>query len=179
MKNNDLLQIMGCERYALRLIKSGLRVSLVANETGLSKRVIRAMYNAVHHRKPSSGMMGTTGNLIRTHSGVVEASILIETYTSICDNEYTMDIEKLISAYAIMNRVSSEIGIEKKNIDDINKAWVIVTDYLIGNIKLERCTLTGLHYGTWQDTKLNHKNSWVIVLGKAQKEQLHNSRTLQ
>jgi hypothetical protein len=129
---------------AVELLKRKTRVSIVHQETGVSRSKLRILHRELHGHGASSGQIPAIGGATietrvhQVHAGVFAA--LYETYAG-PDLSRQLDIRAAIAAhdfYGVLLAPEPRL--------DFNAAWVIARDLRVGTSELRSCTACELRY---------------------------------
>jgi hypothetical protein len=122
---------------AIELLSLDARISIVAEQTGLSPEILRKLFLEMHHRSSSRGSLRTSpGFIFKSFRLLKEATL----YAFFFRSENSTDFcRRAINAY---RRYATYIGTVSKTHPrlDFSDAWVISEWLDTGVIKLVRCS---------------------------------------
>ena len=129
---------------AVELLRRKARVSIVHQETGVSRPKLRVLHRELHGHGPPSGQIPAIGGATidtryqQVHAGVFAA--LYEIYAGL-DLSRQLDIRAVITAqdfYGVLLAQDPRL--------DFNAAWVIARDLRVGTSELRSCGACELRY---------------------------------
>jgi hypothetical protein len=119
---------------AMKMIKAGLRPSLVHAATGLSKKRLRSMYRSEHGKAGVQGRVSEYAcNRLKTRNQVIEATAFYQFYCVNGDSIFrVLDFEMVDEAYQTYMAVSP-------GPIDFTTAWYIARDLRENVLTPRRC----------------------------------------
>jgi len=123
---------------AVELLRRNARISIVHQQTGVSRSRLRALYRELHGRSAPSGQIPAIGGAtIQTRARQVHAGLFAALYERYGGAATTrrIDIRAVIAAhdlYRAMAPGQAQV--------DFNAAWVIARDLRVGTSELRTCS---------------------------------------
>jgi hypothetical protein len=129
---------------ALRLLARRARISIVHQETGVSRNRLRALYRELHGHPAPCGQLPALGcAAILTRRQQLHASLLARIYARLVGDALAarLDIQALLAAHDLYRELAGEAPAL-----DFNGAWAVARDLRVGASRLLLCPRCQVRY---------------------------------
>lgn len=126
------------ERYALaiELLSLGARINIIADETGLSPKILRKAFVDMYKRSPPSGPLKINSNFVyKSFIRTKEATLFVFFFRIEIHDEF---IRRCINAYLRYEKYILTVR-KIKPVFDFSDSWIIAKWSECGILKLVRC----------------------------------------
>ncbi len=128
----------------MRLLERRARISIVHQETGVSRNRLRALYRELHGHPAPSGQLPAIGcAAIQTRRQQVHASLFARLYARVGGRKVyrRIDIEAVLAAQDLYRQLIGEAPAI-----DFNASWAIARDLRVGTSVLKFCACCKVLY---------------------------------
>jgi len=143
---------------ATRLIRRGMRISIVSNATRINSKTLRILYHDIHGRGPAAGQMPSCCSILSTRAMQATASVFASLYLSIGGFKIAnkINLSALISAYDLYLELCQELSPIRHDTLPINisQAWIIARDISINAAHIHSCRCCHIQYLVANDSRL-------------------------
>jgi len=143
---------------ATRLIRRGMRISIVSNATRINSKTLRILYHDIHGRGPAAGQMPSCCSILSTRAMQATASIFASLYLSTGGIKVTdkINLSALISSYDLYLEFSRNLDSTHHNTLPVNisQAWIIARDISINAAYFRSCRCCRIQYLVANDSRL-------------------------